>query len=92
MGDDPGSGFCALAYRRECRVRFFTITHGFYLFGGSSHRREKAIKDLLARSGHKLDNWTALGLAGTLKLPMPWIDEAKVSIPPPPAQIVDLFI
>jgi len=39
--------------------------------------REKAIKDLLARSGHKLDSWTALGLAGTLKLPMPWIDEAK---------------
>ncbi|KAF8814679.1 hypothetical protein BYT27DRAFT_7081395 [Phlegmacium glaucopus] len=39
--------------------------------------REKAIKDLLARSGHKLDNWTALGLAGTLKLPMSWIDEAK---------------
>ena len=46
---------------------------------GSSNRREKAIKDLLARSGHKLDNWTALGLAGTLKLPMPWIDEAKAS-------------
>ena len=43
-------------------------------------RREKAIKDLLARSGHKLDNWTALGLAGTLRLPMSWIDEAKVSI------------
>ena len=49
-----------------------------YSFRGSSNRREKAIKDLLARSGHKLDNWTALGLAGTLKLPMPWIDEAKV--------------
>lgn len=46
---------------------------------GPSNRREKAIKDLLARSGHKLDNWTALGLAGTLKLPMAWIDEAKVS-------------
>lgn len=46
----------------------------------SSNRREKAIRDLLTRSGHKLDNWTALGLAGTLKLPMPWIDEAKASI------------
>ena len=53
---------------------------GLLFIWGSSYRREKAIKDLLARSGHKLDNWTALGLAGTLKLPMPWIDEAKVSI------------
>jgi hypothetical protein len=62
---------------------------GLYLFiWGSFNRREKAIKDLLARSGHKLDNWTALGLAGTLKLPMPWIDEAKVSISSPPALII----
>ena len=63
-----------------------------YLYGRSSNRREKAIKDLLARSGHKLDNWTALGLAGTLKLPMPWIDEAKVCISSPPSLIIKLHL
>lgn len=56
------------------------LIHKFLLTSELSNRREKAIKDLLARSGQKLDNWTALGLAGTLKLPMPWIDEAKVGI------------
>ena len=42
--------------------------------------RERAIKDLLARSGHKLNEWTTRGLVGSLKLPMAWIDEAKVGI------------
>jgi len=41
--------------------------------------REKAIKDLLARSGSKLDDWMTRGLVGSLKLPMSWVDEAKVS-------------
>ncbi|KAF8155941.1 nuclear protein 96-domain-containing protein [Crassisporium funariophilum] len=39
--------------------------------------REKAVKDLLARSGSKLDDWMTRGLVGSLKLPMIWIDEAK---------------
>jgi nuclear pore complex protein Nup98-Nup96 len=56
------------------------INVGLLLNWRSSNRHEKPIKGLLACSGHKLDNWTALGLAGTLKLPMPWIDEAKVNI------------
>ncbi len=40
--------------------------------------REKTIKDLLARSADKLDDWVVRGLVGSLKLPMTWIDEAKV--------------
>lgn len=43
-------------------------------------RREKAIKDLLARSGPNLDEWMTRGLVGSLKLPMTWVDEAKVSL------------
>ncbi|KAF9051437.1 nuclear protein 96-domain-containing protein [Panaeolus papilionaceus] len=39
--------------------------------------REKAIKDLLARSAARLDDWISSGLVGSLKLPATWIDEAK---------------
>ncbi|PPR00799.1 hypothetical protein CVT24_000731 [Panaeolus cyanescens] len=39
--------------------------------------REKAIKDLLARSAARLDEWVSSGLVGSLKLPAIWIDEAK---------------
>lgn len=42
-------------------------------------RREKAIKELLARSAPKLNDWMTHGLVGSLKLPMTWLDEAKVS-------------
>ncbi|KAK0458108.1 nuclear protein 96-domain-containing protein [Desarmillaria tabescens] len=39
--------------------------------------REKAIKDLLARSAHLLDDWMIRGLVGSLKLPMAWVQEAQ---------------
>ncbi|KDR80187.1 hypothetical protein GALMADRAFT_61996 [Galerina marginata CBS 339.88] len=39
--------------------------------------REKALKDLLGRSGSKLDDWITRGLVGSLKLPMTWVDEAR---------------
>ncbi|THH21138.1 hypothetical protein EW146_g347 [Bondarzewia mesenterica] len=39
--------------------------------------REKAIKDLLARSAPKLDDWMTRGIAGSLKIPLSWINEAK---------------
>jgi len=41
-------------------------------------RREKAIKDLLARSAPKLDDWMTRGIAGSLKIPLAWVNEAKV--------------
>lgn len=40
--------------------------------------REKAIKDLLSRSASKLDEWMTRGLVGSLKIPMTWLNEAKV--------------
>ncbi|RDB27909.1 Nuclear pore complex protein Nup98-Nup96 [Hypsizygus marmoreus] len=39
--------------------------------------REKAIKDLLARSAGKLDEWMTRGIVGSLKIPMAWVNEAK---------------
>ncbi|KAF5379022.1 hypothetical protein D9615_006077 [Tricholomella constricta] len=39
--------------------------------------REKAIKDLLARSGGKLDEWMTRGIVGSLKIPLAWVLEAK---------------
>ncbi|KAF9446476.1 hypothetical protein P691DRAFT_733167 [Macrolepiota fuliginosa MF-IS2] len=39
--------------------------------------REKAIKDLLARTAPDLDEWMTRGIVGSLKIPMAWVDEAK---------------
>ncbi|KAF8888568.1 nuclear protein 96-domain-containing protein [Infundibulicybe gibba] len=42
--------------------------------------REKAIKDLLARSAGRLDEWMVRGIVGSLKIPMAWVDEAKAML------------
>ncbi|KAG2008335.1 nucleoporin nup189 [Coprinopsis cinerea AmutBmut pab1-1] len=39
--------------------------------------REKALKDLIARSAPKMDDWTTRGLQGSLKIPGTWVEEAK---------------
>lgn len=39
--------------------------------------REKALKDLLARSAPKMDDWMTRGLVGSLKIPITWVNEAK---------------
>jgi hypothetical protein len=44
----------------------------------SGFRREKAIKDLLARCASELDEWMIRGIVGSLKIPMAWVHEAKV--------------
>ena len=41
-------------------------------------RRAKAVKELLTRCAAQLDDWVTRGLVGSLKLPMAWINEAKV--------------
>jgi hypothetical protein len=41
-------------------------------------RREKAIRDMLLRAAPKLDEWMTRGMAGSLKIPLSWINEAKV--------------
>ena len=48
------------------------------LIYSAANSREKALKDLLARSGPKLNDWMIRGLVGSLKLPMTWVDEARV--------------
>jgi len=45
----------------------------------SSSGREKAIRDLLVRSAPKLDDWMTRGMAGSLKIPLSWINEAKAT-------------
>ncbi|KIM46777.1 hypothetical protein M413DRAFT_440353 [Hebeloma cylindrosporum] len=47
------------------------------LYSSPQSRREKAIKELLARSAPRLNDWMTHGLVGSLKLPMAWLDEAK---------------
>lgn len=44
----------------------------------TSGRRVKVIKELLTRSAAKLDDWVTRGLVGSLKIPVAWINEAKV--------------
>ena len=41
-------------------------------------RRERVIKDLLARNAQRLDDWMTRGLVGSLKIPMTWVNSAKV--------------
>jgi len=45
-----------------------------------TRRRERAIKDLLARSAPKIDEWVTRGLVGSLKIPLSWVNEAKVRL------------
>ena len=43
-------------------------------------RRKKAIKDLLMRQSHTLEDWQVVGLR-SLRIPMEWIEEAQVMSP-----------
>jgi len=43
-----------------------------------SARREKAIRDILHRSVDKLDEWMCSGILGSLKIPLAWVNDAKV--------------
>jgi len=40
--------------------------------------RKAAIKNLLNRCAPELSDWTVRGLVGSLKIPLAWINEAKV--------------
>lgn len=44
------------------------------------NRRKHAIKQLLARSAPLLDDFTVVGLLGSLRIPTEWIDEAKATM------------
>jgi len=40
--------------------------------------RKVAVKDLLNRCAPELNDWTVRGLVGSLKIPLAWVNEAKV--------------
>ena len=40
--------------------------------------RKAAIKNLLNRCAPELNDWTVRGLVGSLKIPLAWVNEAKV--------------
>lgn len=40
--------------------------------------RKVAIKNLLNRCAPELSDWTVRGLVGSLKIPLAWVNEAKV--------------
>lgn len=43
-----------------------------------TYSRKAAIKSLLSRCAPELNDWTVRGLAGSLKIPLAWVNEAKV--------------
>ncbi|TFY79572.1 hypothetical protein EWM64_g4439 [Hericium alpestre] len=57
-----------------------------------SSGREKAIKDLLARSAPLLDDWVTRGLAGSLKIPLAWVNEAKAIYALDSGDVYDAYI
>ncbi|KAJ3514528.1 hypothetical protein NLJ89_g2324 [Agrocybe chaxingu] len=77
-GHSPTADLLASSYAFELESWGMIQEAAFVLLhieGGAG--REKAIRDLLARSGPKLNDWMTRGLVGSLKLPMSWVDEAK---------------
>lgn len=40
--------------------------------------RKAAVKNLLNRCAPELNDWTVRGLVGSLKIPLDWVNEAKV--------------
>jgi len=42
--------------------------------------RKAAIKNLLNRCAPELSDWTVSGLVGSLKIPLAWVNEAKVRL------------
>ncbi|KAH7905575.1 nuclear protein 96-domain-containing protein [Hygrophoropsis aurantiaca] len=77
-GHSPSADLLASSYAQQLeqlgvlQEAIFVLLH----IEGSAGR-EKAIKDLLARSADKLDEWMTSGILGSLKIPLAWVNEAK---------------
>ncbi|KAK7462816.1 hypothetical protein VKT23_007395 [Stygiomarasmius scandens] len=77
-GHSPSADLLASSYALQLeqlgmiQEAVFVLLH----IEGSAGRR-KAIKDLLARSADRLDEWMTRGIVGSLKVPMKWVQEAK---------------
>ncbi|KAH7910133.1 nuclear protein 96-domain-containing protein [Hygrophoropsis aurantiaca] len=77
-GHSPSADLLASSYAQQLeqlgmlQEAIFVLLH----IEGSAGR-EKAIKDLLARSADNLDEWMTSGILGSLKIPLAWVNEAK---------------
>ncbi|KAH9006574.1 nuclear protein 96-domain-containing protein [Lactarius hatsudake] len=77
-GHSPSADVLASTYALQLEQQDLIQEAAFVLLHlESSSGREKAIRDLLLRSAPKLDDWTTRGMAGSLKIPLMWISEAK---------------
>ncbi|KZV72700.1 hypothetical protein PENSPDRAFT_575693 [Peniophora sp. CONT] len=77
-GHSPSADILASSYAHQLEQAGLIQEAAFVLLHiESSVGREKAVKDLLARSAPLLDDWVMRGLAGSLKIPLAWVNEAK---------------
>ncbi|KAG6908251.1 hypothetical protein DXG01_005585 [Tephrocybe rancida] len=79
-GHSPSADLLASSYASQLERQgliqeaLFVLLH----IEGSAGRK-KAVKDLLARSAGRLDEWMSRGMEGSLKIPRAWILEAKAN-------------
>ncbi|KAG6828595.1 hypothetical protein H0H92_007336 [Tricholoma furcatifolium] len=79
-GHSPSADLLASSYASQLERQGLVQEAMFVLLHiEGSVGRKKAIKDLLARSAGKLDEWMARGLEGSLKIPRTWILEARAN-------------
>ncbi|KAI0031350.1 nuclear protein 96-domain-containing protein [Vararia minispora EC-137] len=79
-GHSPSADLLASSYAHQLERLGLVQEATFVLLHiESSVGREKAVRDLLLRSAPKLDDWMTRGLAGSLKIPLAWINEAMAT-------------
>ncbi|KAF8633142.1 hypothetical protein AX17_004643 [Amanita inopinata Kibby_2008] len=77
-GHSPSADLLASSYALQLEAQGMIQEAAFVLLHiEGSVGREKAIKDFLARSAAKIDEWMTRGLVGSLKIPLSWVNEAK---------------
>ncbi|KAG6889187.1 hypothetical protein C0992_006104 [Termitomyces sp. T32_za158] len=77
-GHSPSADLLASSYALQLESRGLIQEALFVLLHvEGSVGRKKAIKDLLARSAGRLDDWMSRGIEGSLKIPRAWLLEAK---------------
>ncbi|KAH8101186.1 nuclear protein 96-domain-containing protein [Cristinia sonorae] len=79
-GHSPSADLLANSYAMQLERLGFIQEAAFVLLHieGSAGRR-KVIKELLARSASKIDDYMLKGLCGSLRIPESWVNEAKAT-------------
>ncbi|KAG6854537.1 hypothetical protein C0991_005449 [Blastosporella zonata] len=79
-GHSPSADLLASSYASQLESNGLIQEAMFVLLHiEGSVGRKKAIKDLLARSAGRLDEWMTRGMEGSLKIPRAWILEARAN-------------